>query len=1316
MTNLHWDGPRWAAPVHLLRLALLLLAWPLALSLQAQGANNCTMACNGSPAAPMQVTVGPNCQVKLATDHILEAPQACPGAKTLTVRDSFNVVVVTGTDSLSFNASAYIGQTLSVTIRDQASQLFCNGFIWLADHSAPIVTSCPDAQVSCVGDTSVAQIGMPLVVDNCSAHLAFSYTDTYTAGGCLATDIGIITRSWIIGDGRGNTTTCAQEIRILRPALSGVAFPNDISQSCDLPVGPPTQAGAGLPMYDGKPINNASHCGLTVSMTADTVYLCGQTDYQVFRHWTVMDQCSGFKSEHTQSILVRDAAAPTITCPPAATVNVIPGQCTATVTLPNPTITDNCDPSPAFAISTSFGTVGNGPHAFVPAGIHTIQYLTEDACGNTAHCTTTLTVRDQQPPVAACDDQILVSIPNGSIGLLHAYSINEGSTDFCANQVYFKAKKQLPGSCDGINGDDSPLPGYQEWFDDQIRFCCNEFNADTVRVTLRVYDIDPGPGPVNPTREILGGNLHGRFTDCFSTVRVMDAAPPVVQSCPPSVTVSCGVNPANLGQFGLPVFIDNCGANLSIDSTRVQDLNDCGVGTITRSWTATDAAGNSASCSHTITTVNNTPFTAANIRWPENYQTTVCGGSLDPDDLPAAQARPLIQNAGCNATTMTYSDNMLATSFPACYRIFRTWTVVDLCAMNGSGQGSGIYTHVQTLRAIDNTPPVFNCLQDLTLGMGSNCGGAQVTLAPVTVQDCSNNVLITNNSPYASNGGANASGSYPLGETIVTFTASDQCGNTATCTVKITVIDDTPPEPICIVGLSVSLQNNLGTPSGSILASVFDGGTMDNCTPSAQLVRTIRKGNGDSDTPPTTDRVTFNCSDVGTRLVEVWFKDAAGNSDFCVTYVSVQDNSLLCPAPTTGTIAGRIHTPEGDNTEDVTVNVSSMTAMSDGSGQYTVGNVPTGQNYSVLPARNDDLVNGVSTMDLILITRHILGIQPLGTPYKIIAADVDRSNSISTLDLIYLRRAILGMDMQFPNNNTSWRFIRASFVFPVPIDPFSAYFPELFNINNFSQNQMNANFVAVKVGDVNSSAVPNNLGGVEQRSQFYGEVVLDAEDIVLAPGQTVTVAFKARNLNQLPGYQFTIGFDPEALRFEEVLPGNVPGMTVDNFGVQAVRDGYISTSWHQMGSMPDTDESVLFSLRFASEANAHLSDLLTLNSDKVRAEAYDADGNPLDVVLNFIAPSQGPTATPATGFELYQNRPNPFSDETIIPFQLPEAGTVRLSVYDMAGKNLYTREAHYPRGYNEVRIAGHELTVGGILYYRLEAGAWKDTKKMTLHK
>ena len=81
-------------------------------------------------------------------------------------------------------------------------------------------------------------------------------------------------------------------------------------------------------------------------------------------------------------------------------------------------------------------------------------------------------------------------------------------------------------------------------------------------------------------------------------------------------------------------------------------------------------------------------------------------------------------------------------------------------------------------------------------------------------------------------------------------------------------------------------------------------------------------------------------------------------------------------------------------------------------------------------------------------------------------------------------------------------------------------------------------------------------------------------------------------------------------------------------------------------------------------------------------------------------------------FILYQNTPNPFDQSTTIGFDLPIGSPVIINVYDMSGRNIYTRSGEFSRGYNELEIHKGELKSSGIMYYEVVTDEFRASKKM----
>ncbi len=180
-------------------------------------------------------------------------------------------------------------------------------------------------------------------------------------------------------------------------------------------------------------------------------------------------------------------------------------------------------------------------------------------------------------------------------------------------------------------------------------------------------------------------------------------------------------------------------------------------------------------------------------------------------------------------------------------------------------------------------------------------------------------------------------------------------------------------------------------------------------------------------------------------------------------------------APQNLSIGGTVRTHWGAPMPNVSVQLSggaSATARTDAAGRYVFNNLTPGLNYTVQPSRDTNVLNGVTTFDLSQTNKHILGVEAFDSPWKIVAADANGSNSVTTLDLLDARKVILGLSGQFPGV-PSWRFFPATIVFANPAAPFAGGLPAgLLQFTNLQQNITDADFIGVKVGDVNNNANP----------------------------------------------------------------------------------------------------------------------------------------------------------------------------------------------------------------------------------------------------
>jgi hypothetical protein len=302
-----------------------------------------------------------------------------------------------------------------------------------------------------------------------------------------------------------------------------------------------------------------------------------------------------------------------------------------------------------------------------------------------------------------------------------------------------------------------------------------------------------------------------------------------------------------------------------------------------------------------------------------------------------------------------------------------------------------------------------------------------------------------------------------------------------------------------------------------------------------------------------------------------------------------------------------------------------------------------------------------------------------------IAADANKSNSITTFDIVELRKLILGIYSDLPNN-TSWRFVDKTQVFANPLNPFAGTIKENISIAD-AQNNAVSDFVGIKIGDVNGTAVANSAMQVDDRTN--GTLLFDVDNRIVKAGETFDVTFKASEAVQ--GYQMTLNLN--GLEVAGIVKSDK--VSENNFGVFG---DALTVS---------VDGESTFTVTFRAAKAGKLSEMMSVSSRITKAEGYNMANNRLDVALRF----DGQTIS-GVGFELYQNQPNPFISKTFIGFHLPEAATATLTVYDETGRVVFTQQGDYAKGYNAVTLDRALLSTTGVLYYTLTAGDDTATRKM----
>lgn len=500
------------------------------------------------------------------------------------------------------------------------------------------------------------------------------------------------------------------------------------------------------------------------------------------------------------TITVNDTISPLIVCPADGIVANDSGVCEAVIYYTDSlaaTGTDNCSGLPTIRYSPAAGST-------LPLGTTAVQATATDISGNTASCMFNITVNDTTAPLIICPANITT---NNDSGLCSAVvNFSPTSSDNCSSA-------QTSGSA--ASG--------------------TAFPVGTTTVVSTATD------------------AAGNSSQCSFTITVNDTTLPVL-SCPGNVTVNTLTGSCRgIATFTGATVIDNCSGVGPISYNRVSgDTFSIGITTITCS--ATDAYGNTDSCTFDVIVIDNEEPV---ISCPANITVANDSGACE-----AAVTYP-------HATAI---DNCSIPNPPTCSPVsgstFPVGTSTVTCVV--ADLPGNMDTCTFEIIVNDTTPPTVTCPADIITDNDSALCSAVVSFSPTSSDNC----FSTQTSSSPASGTA-----FPVGTTTVVSTATDAAGNSSQCSFTITVNDTSPPMITCPQHIIQS--NDSGLCGASIHFMTIQS---DNC-PGVQVSHTPRSG-------------SFFA--VGASTVTSTARDSTGNMSQCMFTVTILDTEApvisSCPA------------------------------------------------------------------------------------------------------------------------------------------------------------------------------------------------------------------------------------------------------------------------------------------------------------------------------------------------------------------------------------------------------------------------------------
>lgn len=371
---------------------------------------------------------------------------------------------------------------------------------------------------------------------------------------------------------------------------------------------------------------------------------------------------------------------------------------------------------------------------------------------------------------------------------------------------------------------------------------------------------------------------------------------------------------------------------------------------------------------------------------------------------------------------------------------------------------------------------------------------------------------------------------------------------------------------------------------------------------------------------------------------------------------------------------------------------------------------------------NCEWLQGVSTFDLVLIARHILGISPLASGYRIIAADANMNNAVTTFDIVEIRKLILGIYDKLPVPDQPWRyipeFIPQDYSTAFNNNPFQVFDGEYleqgwqFNLTNAFNGKKG--FDGIKIGDVNgswlnSSACPKEPDLPEDEGE---KPVLIVPSTALDQNDVVALTFRVSNFQDVEASQLGINLPYNDFELLDVADISLPSYTnSDNFGLTHLEDNSVRTLWYDEDGGDKTlpDSTILFSLIVrAKQAIPDLQSKLKLDNSILK-NCFWQDTSMTSIptgLLVTVEPAPGERGEQVRSLDniIAQNQvfrvfPNPAKDNAWALFKhTGRNATADLAIINGTGVTIHSWSVFVATGDNQIDIATFSEMPPGIYW------------------
>ena len=353
------------------------------------------------------------------------------------------------------------------------------------------------------------------------------------------------------------------------------------------------------------------------------------------------------------------------------------------------------------------------------------------------------------------------------------------------------------------------------------------------------------------------------------------------------------------------------------------------------------------------------------------------------------------------------------------------------------------------------------------------------------------------------------------------------------------------------------------------------------------------------------------------------------------------------------------------------------TTFTNKDGIFEIDSIPRSQMFTLTPQpiHSDNFdPHSILAYDAALVARYVIGLDSLKKIQQV-ASDVNGDNMINILDAMGILRFVVGFKDTTNSRIGVWQ-----------------YQPQSMTFDSLEHNDHSLHFNGTWIGDIH--------GGGYQNADVQNQIVLGASSIhkTTTSGDTISIPVRIKGIDIL-SCNVRLKYETDAAQFVDIKPVTENFSTASFEPIAGIVDVAAYTTEKIYG------EVIPFEIKFLVDKENWRGPDIVLGI----VNAQETNGLEITTsVENLILPDET---------QLFPCYPNPFNEQTVIPFSLKENGKVTVRIFNILGRQVRVVPFHeIPAGYHQIIWDGKnskgQIVPTGIYLIELSADGYRKIQKI----